>query len=147
MARKSALEDFESTTLGAIPGLLAKLHYIATLHDGQGNYAHWGMGKVHGKEAARRALRAAHTAVLTQVLRSSLRLLDQDLRRSASGGQITEREFLVSLERLAPQALPDPSVAASEKHLTAVLHALSALLENPAPASHLDALLLPPPVR
>ena len=146
MARKSALEDFEGTTLGAIPGLLAKLHYIAALHDGQGSYAHWGMGRVHGKESARRAIRAAHTTVLTQVLRSSLRVLDQDLRRSAAGGQITEREFLVSLRKLAPQALPDRS-AASEKHLTTVLHALSALLENPAPASHLDALRLPPPAR
>lgn len=147
MARKSALEDFESTTLGAIPGLLAKLHYIAALHDGHGSYAHWGMGKVHGEEAARRAIRTAHVAVLAQVLRSSLRLLDQDLRRSASNGQITERELLVSLERLAPQALPDRSVAASEKHFTAVLHALSALLENPALANHLDALRPPPPVR
>ena len=147
MARKSALEDFESTTLGAIPGLLAKLHYIATLHDGHGSYAHWGMGRVHGKEGARRAIRAAHTTVLTQVLRSSLRLLDQDLRRSAASGQITEHEFLVSLKKLAPQALPDRSVAASEKHLTTVLQALSALLENPAPASRQDASRLPPPVR
>jgi len=147
VARKSALEDFESTTLGAIPGLLAKLHYISSLHDGDGSYAHWGMGKVHGKEGARRAIRAAHTAVLAQVLRSSLRLLDQDLRHSASNGQITEREFLASLIKLAPQALPHRAGAASEKHLTAVLHALSALLENPAPASPPDALPLPPPVR
>jgi hypothetical protein len=147
VARKSALEDFESTTLGAIPGLLAKLHYIAALHDGHGSYAHWGMGKTHGQEAARRAIRAAHTAVLTQVLRSSLRVLDQDLRRSAASGQIGEREFLVSLKKLAPQAVPDRSVAASGKHLTTVLQALSALLENPAQASHQDALRLPPPVR
>ena len=147
MALKSALEDFESTTLGAIPGLLAKLHYIAALHDGHGGYSHWGMGKVHGEEAARRAIRTAHTAVLTQVLRSSLRLLDQDLRRSASSGQITEREFLLSLEKLVPQALPDRSVAASEKHLTAVLHALLALLESPTRASLPDALRPPPPVR
>jgi hypothetical protein len=147
VALKSALEDFETTTLGAIPGLLAKLHYIAALHDGHGGYSHWGMGRVHGEEAARQAIRTAHTAVLTHVLRSSLRLLDQDLRRSASGEQITEREFLASLEKLAPQALPDRSLTAAEKHLTAVLHALSALLENPARASHPDALPPQPPVR
>lgn len=147
MPLKSALEDFESTTLGAIPGLLAKLHYIAGLPDGHGGYSHWGMGKVHGEEAARRAIRAAHTAVLTQVLRTSLHLLDQDLRRSASIQQLTERELLGSLEKLAPQVLPDRSVAAAEKHLIAVLHALSALLENPAPASPPDALPPPPPAR
>lgn len=147
MALKSALEDFESTTLGAIPGLLAKLHYIAALHNGHGSYSHWGMERVYGEATARRAIRAAHSAVLTQVLRTSLRVLNEDLRRSASGGQITEREFLVSLKQLAPRALPDRAAAASEKHLTAVLHALLALLENPARASHPDALLPPPPVR
>jgi len=146
VARKSALEDFESTTLGAIPGLLARLHYIASLHDGHGSYSHWGMGKVHGKEAARRAIRTAHAAILTQVLRTSLRVLDEDLRRSASSGQVTTLEFLGSLKKLAPQALPDRA-AASAKHLTTVLHALSALLENPARASHPDAWPLPPPGR
>lgn len=33
---KSALEDFESNSLSAVPGLLAKLHYVAMLHGGQG---------------------------------------------------------------------------------------------------------------
>lgn len=143
MALKSAFEDFEGTTLGAIPGLLAKLHYIAGLHDGRGNYSHWGMGRTHGKEGARRAIRASHMAVFTQVLRTPLRVLEEDLRRSASGGQVTALAFLVSLRRLAPQALPDRSVPASERHLKAVLDALSALLQSPARASHPNA--SPPP--
>jgi hypothetical protein len=147
VALKSALEDFETTTLGAIPGLLAKLHYIAALHDGHGSYAHWGMGRVHGEEAARRAIRTAHAAVLTQVLRTSLRVLDEDLRRSASSGQVAAMEFLGSLKKLAPQALPNRAAPASEKHLRAVLHALSALLRSPERASHLDASPPPPPVR
>jgi hypothetical protein len=147
VALKSALEDFEETTLAAVPGLLGKLHYIAGLHDSRGGYSHWGMGRVHGEEAARRAIRIAHSAVLSQVLRTSLRVLDQDLRRSVSREQITERELLVSLENQARQALPDGSVAASEKHLRAVLHALSALLKNPSPATHPDASPLLPPVR
>ena len=147
MPLRSAVADFEDTTLAAIPGLLRKLHYIAGLRDGRGNYSHWGMERVHGQDAARRAIRVAHSAVLSQVLRTSLRVLDQDLRRSVASGQVTEHELLASLEKLASQALPDGAVAASEKHLTAVLHALSALLENPARASHPDALPLPPPVR
>ena len=147
MALRSAVEDFEDTTLAAIPGLLGKLHYIAGLHDGRGGYSHWGMGRVHGEEAARRAIRAAHAAVFSQVLRTSLRVLDQDLRSSASTAQVTALEFLGSLKKLAPQALPDRSIAASSKHLMAVLHALSALLENPARASHPDAWPRPPLVR
>jgi hypothetical protein len=147
VALRSAVEDFEYTTLAQIPGLLGRLLYLAELHDGRGRYSHWGMGKVYGEDVARRAIRAAHTAVLTQVLRTSLRELDQDLRRSASCGQITELEFLVSLEKRMAQVLPDRPAAASEKHLSAVLHALAALLQSPARASHPDALPPLPPAR
>lgn len=147
MALKSALEDFESTTLGAIPGLLAKLHYIAGLHDGHGNYAHWGMDRTHGKDAARRAIRASHAAVLTQILRTPLRELDEDLRRSASSRQLTSVAFLVSLKKLTRVALPDRSVLASEKHLKTVLDALSALVESPGDANPPDASPPPRPVQ
>ena len=147
MALRSALEDFESTTLAAIPGLLGKLHYIAGIHNGRGKYSHWGMGKTHGKEASGYAIRTLHAAVLTQVLRTPLRALDDDLRRSALSAQLTNPQFLLALEKRAPQALPERSAEASEKHLMAVLHALSALLQSPARASHLNASLPPPPVQ
>ena len=144
MALRSVFEDFERTTLAAIPGLLGKLHYIAQLHDGRGGYSHWGMERIHGKEAAQRAIRTAHAAVLTQVLRTSLRVLDEDLRRSASRGHGTALEFLSSLEELTVRALPDQALPATQKHFTAVLHALSALLRSQAHASPPDASPLPP---
>lgn len=147
MALNSALEDFERNTLGAIAGLLGKLHYIAELHDGRGSYSHWGLGRVHGEETARRAIRTSHATVLSEILRTPLRVLDEDLRRSASGGQVSTREFLVSLKKLTAQVLPDRPMAATEKHFTAVLHALFALLENPARASRPDASLPPLPGR
>ena len=147
MALKSPLEDFEATTLQAIPGLLAKLHYIAGLHDGRGNYSHWGMGRSHGQEAAQRAMRTSHAAVLMRVLRTPLRMLDEDLQRSASSEQMTAQELLKSLIHRAPQALPERAGAPSQKHLRAVLNALSALLESRARASHPDASPLPPPVQ
>jgi hypothetical protein len=144
VALKSALEDFESTSLGAIPGLLGKLHYLAVLHDGRGSYSHWGMARVHGEEAARRAIRISHAAVLAQVLRAPLRVLDEDLKGSASRAQTTAAEFLSSLKQLAPRVLPERSVEASQKHLKAVLHALSVLLANPGRANRPDA--SPPPL-
>lgn len=147
MALRSALEDFESTSLGAIPGLLGKLHYIAELHDGRGSYCHWGMGRVHGEEAARRAIRTSHAAVFTRVLRTPLRVLAEDLSGSASSAQVTALEFLSSLEKLTPQVLPARPVAAAQKHLTAVLHVLWALVESQARASHQDASPPLPPVR
>lgn len=147
MALRSALEDFEGTTLAAIPGLLGKLHYLARLHDGCGNYLHWGMGRTYGEEAAGRAIRASHGAVLTQVLRTPLRRLAEDLSLSASGGQVTARDLLLSLEKLLPQALPDRSLVATQKHLTTVLHALSSLLQNPELATPPDASPPPPLVQ
>lgn len=147
MALKSALEDFETTTLNAIPGVLAKLHYIAGLHDGGGNYAHWGMGRIHGKEAARRAIRTCHEAVLTQILRTPLRELLQDLERSAWGKQLTSVVFLASLRKISSQALPDRCFPAADKHFKAVLDMLSALLEHPGDANRQDALPHPRPAQ
>jgi hypothetical protein len=144
---RSALEDFEGTSLGAIPGLLGKLHYFAELHDGRGRYSHWGMGRVYGEEAARRAMRTSHAAVLTRILRTPLRVLAEDLSSSASNAQITAFAFLASLGKLTPQALPAGAVAASHSHLMAVLHALSALVESQARASPQDASPPRPPVR
>ena len=147
MALRSALEDFEDTSLGAIPGLLGKLHYFAELHDGRGKYSHWGMGRVYGEEAARRAMRTSHAAVLTRVLRTPLRVLAEDLSSSASSAQVTALAFLSSLGKLTPQALPAGTGAASQSHLMAVLHALSALEESQARANRQDASPPRPPVR
>lgn len=147
MALRSPLEDFESTTLGAIPGLLGRLHYLAGLHDGRGRYSHWGMARVHGEEGARRAIRTSHAAVLAQVLRAPLRVLDEDLRCSASSAHTTAAEFLLSLKQLVPQVLPERSVEASEKHFMAVLHALSVLAANQGRANRPDASRPPLPVQ
>jgi hypothetical protein len=147
VALKSALEDFESTTLAAIPGLLGKLRYLAELHEGRGGYCHWGMARVHGEEAARRAIRTSHTVVLAQVLRTPLRVLDEDLKGSASSAHTTAAEFLLSLKHLGPQVLPERPVEASEKHFMAVLHALSVLVANPGRANPPDASRPPLPVQ
>jgi hypothetical protein len=147
VALRSALEDFESTSLGAIPGLLGKLHYFAELHDGRGRYSHWGMGRVYGEEAARRAMRTSHAAVFTRVLRTPLRVLAEDLSGSASSAQVTAVAFLSSLGKLTSHALPAGAVAASQSHLMAVLHALSALVESQARASRQDASPPRPPVQ
>ena len=130
MSFRSALEDFEGTTLGAISGLVAKLHYLGSLHDGEGHYTHWGMERVHGPEASARAIRASHVAVLTQVLRVPMRVLLEDVTLSASRLGIPVCEFVRSLKKSSRQVLPERCMAASQKHLMAVLNALSALLER-----------------
>lgn len=143
VALRSPLEDFERTTLGAIPGLLAKLHYLAELHDGQGNYAHWGMGRLHGEGAARRAIRTLHATVLSQVLRTPLWALEEDSRRSAASVQTTPHEFVASFLERGQRALPERMGTPSERHLTAILRVLLALMEGREGASRPGA--SPPP--
>lgn len=144
MAFRSALEDFEGTSLGAISGLLAKLHYLATLHDGNGHYSHWGMERIHGAEASARAIHASHVAVLTQVLRAPMRVLLQDVTLSSSRLGVPVCEFVRFLKNSPRQVLPERCMAASQKHLMAVLHGLSALLERQGPANRPGASPLRP---
>lgn len=138
------MEDFEGTTLRAISGLLAKLHYLATLHDGNGHYSHWGMERVHGADASARAIRASHVAILTQVLRAPMRALLEDVGLSASRLGVPDSEFVRFLKNSQRRVLPERCMAASQKHLMAVLHALSSLLERQERASRPGASPLRP---
>ncbi len=144
MAVRSTVEDFEGTTLGAVPGLLGKLHYLARLHDGAGNYSHWGMERVHGAEAATRAIQTSHMAILTRVLRAPLRVLVEDVSCSATGLRLSGEELIQSLKTMPHQLFPERSVTASQKHLMAVLNALLALVEGQERASRPGALPHPP---
>src|SRR5258708_18295662 len=60
---RSALEDFEDSTLSAVPGLLGKLRYVALLHSGGGGYAPWGVGKGYGDGPRGEATPPAHGAL------------------------------------------------------------------------------------
>jgi hypothetical protein len=126
MRLKSALEDFEANTLGAVPGLLSKLSYVGRLHDGNGTYDHWGLAKVYGDDAAQCAIRASHRVLLSEVLKKPLAVLLKDVPASCSNEQLTEREFLATLA----QSSPKPLSPAARAHLGSVLSALSALVES-----------------
>ena len=66
MTLLSALEDLLTKTLGALPGLFAKLEYLASLRE-DGRYAHWGLTHVYGEVSATRALVDAHALVSSEV--------------------------------------------------------------------------------
>ena len=126
MRLKSASEDFEANTLGAVPGLLGRLSYVGRLHDGEGTYEHWGLAKVYGEDAAQCAIRASHRALLSEVLKKPLAVLLKDVPESCSNEHLTEREFLASLTHCPPKPLSPAALA----HLRSVLSALSALVES-----------------
>lgn len=129
MTLESALRDVRETTLAAISGLLAKLRYLGSLHCHEGGYRHWGMAQVHGEESSERALKAAHSEVLSTVLRTPISDLQEDLFDSTRATQETASACLEDMRKQFSQLLPAPD-AASARHLNSVLVALSSLEKN-----------------
>jgi hypothetical protein len=145
MRLKSALEDFETNTLGAVPGLLGRLSYVGRLQDGNGTYDHWGLAKVYGDDAAQSAIRASHRVLLSEVLKKPLAVLLKDVLASCWNEHLAEREFLASLTFAHPP--PKPLSSAARAHLRSVLSALSALVESRNDANLRGASQLRQPAR
>ena len=127
MTLKSALQDLRETTLAAVSGLLAKLAYLGSLRRREGGYLHWGMSLVHGEESSDRALKLAHTEVLSTVLRTPISDLVEDLRESSQSKQQTAGAYIEGMREQLSELLPSPQDAPSARHLSSVLVALSSL--------------------
>ena len=127
MTLKSAVQDLRETTLAAVSGLLARLAYLGSLRRREGGYLHWGMSLLHGEEASERALKAAHTEVLSTVLRTPITDLVEDLQQCSSHGEETAGAYIENMREQLGELLPSPHDAASARHLSSVLVALSSL--------------------
>ena len=106
MRLRSAFEDFQNNTLAVIPGLLGKLSYIGELHDSDGAYHHWGLEKVYGKDIARGAIRASHRTLLSNILKTPLRVLLDEVGASSANCHLAERESALPSLRPAVGAHP-----------------------------------------
>ena len=144
MTLKSALQDLRETTLAAISGLLAKLAYLASLRRREGGYLHWGLSLIHGDESSERALKAAQTEVLSNVLRTPIAELMEDLRESSEKSDKTPEAYVEAMREQFSELLPAPDDAASAAHLNSVLTALSSLQEAQKRATPSASLQSPP---
>jgi hypothetical protein len=128
MTFKSALQDVRDTTLTAVSGLLGKLRYLASLRHEYGRYRHWGMSLVHGPDSSERALRAAHSEVVTDVLRTPLASLVEDLHESSQSSGIPADVYVDQMRAQFDVMLPgERKDTAAASHLNSVLVALSEL--------------------
>jgi hypothetical protein len=139
MTLVSALDDLLSRTLAAVPGMLARLEYVASLK-AEGRYGHWGLSRVHGERAAQRALTDAHKLLLGEILQTPLHLLVADSETAcAVEGRETPAYVKELFERDA-SLLPQASVSrATTLHFNSVLYALSALTRAQQRATRRDA--------
>jgi hypothetical protein len=128
MTLKSALQDLKGTTLAAISGLLGKLAYLGSLRRPQGRYQHWGMEVLHGPDATQRAIKTAHSEVLSGVLRTPLERLERDLEESSAENETGAQEYVAQLRDRFEDLLPgERKDAPAARHLSSVLLALSQL--------------------
>jgi hypothetical protein len=123
----SALEDLQRTTLRVIRGSLRRLEYLAQLKDIKGEYLHWGLARVHGKDRASAAIAESHRGQVSRVLSTPLRDLLRDVGSSSQEAGLSKEEYLALLVSRFPHLLPPDSGAATNRHLNSVLQALSSL--------------------
>jgi hypothetical protein len=139
MTLKSALQDLKETTLAAVSGLLGQLVYLASLRR-HGQYQHWGMEMVHGSEAAERALRTAHSEVVSRVLRTPLPDLVEDLQQSSHASGMASQAYAEKMRGNLVDLLPEGRQASTvSSHLNSVLLALSSLERNRGRATRLTS--------
>jgi hypothetical protein len=127
MAFLSPLDDLLTRTLAAIPGLLARVEYLASLKL-NGRYGHWGLSRVHGEPAAQRAMADAHKMLVGEILQTPLELLVEDSEAACAAGDKKTQVYLEELCGRQSSLLPDESSRpATTRHFSSVLFALSAL--------------------
>lgn len=135
MTLKSALQDLKENTLAAISGLLAKLHYLASLRRYGGRYEHWGMRTLHGERAAEQAMKSVHSDLVSQVLRAPLPDLLEDLAESSRNSGLEALPYLEKMAERTDLLLGDRTDTPSAAHLNSVMVALSCLERNRARAT------------
>jgi hypothetical protein len=138
MTLNSALEDLRTTTLRAISGSLRGLEYFAGLRNSEGTYAHWGLARVHGDLPAAKALEQEHRLLVSRILSTPLQRLLGDVEQSSQTADTTPALYLERLIHDLDLLPPEPGAGAA-RHLSSVLHALSALARVPADATRLTS--------
>jgi hypothetical protein len=108
------VQDFTLTTLAGIPGLFARLTYIASLRDlSSGRYEHAGLAALYPEEALQQALQLCHEQIFETILETPLSSQQQDLRTCLAAMQGGLREVvshwssMESYRVLIPEQSPD----------------------------------------
>jgi hypothetical protein len=115
----------------AVAGGLSKLQYLASLRCKDGSYEHWGLTRVYGDLAAKRALAEAHRSLLSKVLATPIRKLVEEVEQSSGEAGVPPTTYVDQLAATSQNLLPPVPGAGSARHLNSVLHALSSLLKHP----------------
>jgi len=126
MTLLSAKEDFLKHTLANIPGVWARLEYLASLRQPDGCYSHWGLARVYGEAAVQRVLAEVHRTVFIEVLETPLERLVREAARGAEEMDMPPQDFVTRLAD-APLLIPSQLGGGNVRHFNSVLACLLAL--------------------
>jgi hypothetical protein len=111
---RRVIQDFTQTTLAGIPGLFARLSYLASLRDlSSGRYEHAGLSALYPDEAIQQALQLCHEQIFERILESPLASQREDLRaclgamEGGASGAAAHWRRIESYRLLVPEAVPD----------------------------------------
>jgi hypothetical protein len=127
MTFKSAYDDLRQRTVEKIPGTLRRLNYVAGLRSLAGDYAHWGLERVHGAAAAQDAFVQMHRALIKTILRTRLGTLQEDLGQSSQAEGLSSTSYASRLSEGLSRLLPSNCPKETELHLLSVLETLATL--------------------
>jgi hypothetical protein len=83
---RRVIQDFTLTTLADIPGLYARLVYLASLRDlSSGRYEHAGLAALYPDGAVQQALQLCHEQIFERILEAPLSAQQEDLRACLAG--------------------------------------------------------------
>ena len=108
------IQDFTQSTLAKIPGLFARLTYLASLRDvSSGRYGHTDLAALYPDEAIQQALQLCHEQIFERILESPLSGQEQDLRncleamRRGLGVAVSSWQDLEAYRSLVPEHAPE----------------------------------------
>ena len=111
---RRVIQDFTQTTLAAIPGLFARLAYMASLRDlSSGRYEHAGLAALYPDAAIQQALQLCHEQIFERILEAPLSIQQEDLWACLAGMEgglpsaVSHWRRIEAYRVLLPEAAPD----------------------------------------
>ncbi len=130
---RRVIQDFTATTLAEIPGLYARLVYIASLRDlSSGRYEHAGLAALYPDAAIQQALQLCHEQIFERILEAPLSTQEEDLRACLAGMEgglsvaVSHWRRNEAYRVLVPEAAPDYLKELFCSNLRAILEILDA---------------------
>jgi hypothetical protein len=123
----SPSDDFWYRTLAPLSNAVSRLDYVSGLRQPGGTYAHWGLTRTFGEAAANEAIARAHSQVFSEILRTPLKRLVEELRSTAADRGAETQDILGELLSRGDRLIPPRLAGGSKRHFNSIWQALSAL--------------------